>query len=396
MSDKKHRPDTVLAHAGLKPETNHGIPNPPVYYASTVLFPTLDAFENRDGMGEFQGVRYGRTGTPTQFAFEEAVTALHGGHKTVSFPSGLAAVTSAMLTFLRNGDHVLIADTVYGPTRARAFGNVLRRAGVEGTFYDPLIGAEIADLIRPNTKVVYMESPGSHTFEMQDVPAICAAAGAKSVLTLIDNTWSSPLFCQPVKLGVDVVIESATKYIVGHSDAMLGTVTVTTEQQFQELKTMANSLGVRAGPDECFLGLRGLRTMGVRLERQMRAGVDMAEWLKARPEVTRVMHPALPDDPGHALWKRDHSGASSLFGAVLDPKYGRSRVEAMLNGLELFGMGASWGGYESLVIPTHPHKNRTATEWTEPGQCLRFHIGLEDPDDLREDLDAGLARLRAA
>lgn len=395
MANKKHRQDTILAHAAMKPWDNQGIPNPPVYYASTVLFPTIEDFETRD-RPPFHGVQYGRSGTPTQFALEEAVTALYpGAHKTVSWPSGIGAVAAAMITFLKNGDHVLIADSVYGPTRKRVGANLLERAGVRISFYDPLIGAGIADLIENDTRMIYMESPGSHTFEVQDIPAICAAAKAKGVLTVTDNTWSSPLYCNPIALGVDIIVEAATKYIVGHSDAMLGTVTVTTEEQFQALKGMQSTIGSRAGPDECFLGLRGLRTLSVRMERHEKNALIMANWFKNRPEVARVLYPALPDDPGHKLWKRDHAGASGLFGVMLGD-YSKAAIAAMLDGLDLFGMGASWGGFESLVITIHPEKLRTAVPWPHDNPMLRFHIGLEDPADLIEDLEAGFERLNTA
>lgn len=394
---KKRGVDTVITHTGLDPEGNHGIPNPPVYYASTILFPTTDEFATRD-RPPFQGVQYGRSGTPTQFAFEAAVTALHDGHKTVSFPSGAAAVTTALMTFLRHGDHLLMVDTVYGPTRKRTCDQLLARMGVDVTFYDPLIGAGIDALIRPETKVIFLESPGSQTFEMQDVPAICDAARdtakARGLITIMDNTWSSPLYCQPLKLGVDVVAEASTKYVVGHSDAMLGTVTVKTEAHYQDVRTMANTLGTRAGPDECFLGLRGLRTLSVRLERHQKNALQVAEWLQERAEVQEVLYPALPDDPGHTLWSRDHSGASGLFGVVLED-VSKAAVDAMLNDLELFGIGASWGGFESLAIPTNPGRLRTATTWRHTSPCIRLHIGLEDPEDLIADLAAGFERLNS-
>ena len=398
MDPKNRRTDTILAHAGLKPEDNQGIPNPPVYYASTVLFPTVEEFQTRDTT-PYRGVQYGRSGTPTQFAFEEAVTALYpGSHKTVSFPSGIGAIAAALITLLRQGDHVLLADSVYGPTRKRVGANLLERAGIEVEYYDPLIGGAVAGLIRDNTKVVYLESPGSHTFEVQDVPAITQAAKARGVLTVCDNTWSSPFFCNPFALGVDIVVEAATKYICGHSDAMLGTVTVSTEEQFQALKTMQSTIGSRAGPDECYLGLRGLRTLSVRMERHQKNALKVAEWLQTRPEVTKVIYPALPGDPGHALWKRDHSGASALFAIVLG-EVSKAAVSAMVDGLDLFGIGASWGGYESLVIPINPKGARTATAWPREGipdnPMLRLHIGLEDPQDLIDDLTAGFDRLNA-
>ncbi len=385
--------DTLLTVAGRDPHANHGIVNPPVYHLSTVLFPTMDEFLHRDSLPHI-GTQYGRTGGPTQFAFEEAVTAMHEGHKSVAVPSGLAAINLAMFAFLEAGDHVLVADTVYGPTRGRVCDTNMKRAGVEVTYYDPLIGAGIADLIRPETKIVYMESPGSHTFEMQDMPAIADAARKAGVLSMADNTWSSPYYCQPLKLGVDIVVEASTKYVVGHADAMLGTVTTATEDHFKEVKLRANGLGYHAAPDDCYLGLRGLRTLSVRMERHQKNGLRVAEWLKGRPEVSQVMYPALESDPGHAIWKRDHQGASSLFGVVLKGA-SMDQVAAMLDGMELFGMGASWGGFESLMIPTFPEKMRTANPWAADGPTVRLHIGLEDPDDVIADLESGLQRLTA-
>lgn len=394
MTDKKHRPDTVLTHAGRHPREQRGVVNPPIYRASTITFPTMQEFETRDNP-PYVVPAYGRSGTPTTYAFEEAVTAVYGGHRTVSYPSGLGAISGALYSLLGNGDHILVVDTVYGPTRKRVCGMLLANAGVETTYYDPAIGAGIADLIRPNTKAVYLESPGTGTFEMQDIPAITDVARKKGVRTLMDNTWSSALFCQPFDLGVDWIIEATTKYVIGHSDAMLGTVTVRNEEDFQHLKNVANSLGYHAAPDDCYLGQRGLRTLSVRLERHQKNAYKVASWLAGRPEVARVMYPALESDPGHGLWKRDHKGASSLFGVALvdAPK---AAVAAMLDGYELYSMGASWGGYESLVIPTYPANARTATKWTHTGPCVRYHIGLEDPDDLIADLEAGFKRFNAA
>jgi len=387
------RKDTIVTSAGRDPEHNHGIVNPPVYHASTVTFPTLEEFQSRSAK-PYGSPTYGRTGTPTQFAFEKAITAVHGGYNTVSYPSGLAAIVGAATAFLQQGDHMLMADTVYGPSRQRLAGTVLARAGVETTFFEPGIGAGIADLIRPETKVIFMESPGSLTFEMMDVPAITAVARDKGVVTMIDNTWSSPYLCQPITLGVDVVIEACTKYVVGHSDVMMGSVTVNSEEHYLAVKGMANAHGYHAAPDDCYLALRGLRTISVRLQRHQENALKVATWLQSRPEVERVMYPALPDDPGHEIWKRDHQGASGLFGMVM--KSGDwTAGAAMIDGLHHFGLGASWGGFESLVIPAHPEKIRSVTEWPHTTPCIRLHIGLEDPDDLIADLEAGLARYTA-
>ena len=384
--------DTLLVHKGRRPGDNHGIVNPPVYHASTVISPTLAEFEAKDRKA-FQGVQYGRTGTPTTFALEEAVTALYGGHKTVSLSSGLAAVSVSMLAMLKQGDHALVADNVYGPTRVRTCDGLLRRSGVDVTYFDPAQG--IGGLLKPETRVVFFESPGSLTFEMLDVPAIAAVAHDAGAVVLMDNTWATPLFFRALDHGVDIVIEAATKYIGGHADVMLGVVTVSTEEQFQQIKWTANALGNCPGPDDCYLGLRGLRTLSVRLERHQRNALKVAEWLQARPEVDRVLYPALPDDPGHDLWKRDFTGASGLFGVVLKD-VSKDAVAKMLDGMDLFAMGASWGGYESLMIPTDPGRYRSASEWPPAGPSLRLHIGLEDLDDLIEDLEKGLGRLTSA
>ena len=381
--------DTLLVHKGRHPEDHHGIVNPPVYHASTVTSPTLADYEAKNKK-PFEGVSYGRTGTPTTFALEEAVTALQGGHRTIAVSSGLAAVSMTLLALLKAGDHVLVADNVYGPTRVRAADGLLVRAGVETTYFDP--AESISGLVRPETRVVFFESPGSLTFEMLDVAKLSAEAKDAGALAVMDNTWASPLFFQPLAHGADVAIEAATKYISGHADVMLGTVTVSSAEHFQQIKWTANALGHSAAPDDCYLALRGLRTLSVRLERHQRNALKLAEWLRSRSEVERILYPALEDDPGHALWKRDFSGASGLFGVILKD-CSKKALTAMLDGLELFPLGDSWGGFESLIIPAHPEKIRTATQWTAAGPTLRVHAGLEDPDDLIEDLEKGLDRL---
>ena len=385
--------DTLLAHAGRDPEANYGIINPPVYHASTVVFPTLAALEESE-KDPFTGVTYGRFGTPTTFALEEAVAALEGGYRAVAVPSGLAAIAASLIAFVVTGDHVLVADNVYGPTRQRVCDLILARMGVEVTYYDPLVGADIARLMRDNTRVVFLESPGSLTFELQDVPAIAAAAKARGAVVVMDNTWATPLYFKPLAHGVDISIQAATKYIVGHADAMLGVIT-TTEEHFQTVKTMAHALGHAAAPDDCYLALRGLRTLAVRLARHQETGLALARWLEGRPEVARVLHPALPDDPGHSLWKRDFTGACGLFGIVLKD-FPKSAVAAMLDGLELFAMGFSWGGYESLILLVDPEAVRSAVPWTASGPTLRLHAGLEDVQDLTADLERGFERLVSA
>jgi len=387
MSGKK-KIDTTIVTTGRDPEANFGIINPPVYHASTILYPTVEALKSRDVK-----VTYGRRGTPTTFAFQEAVAELEGGYRSLVTPSGLSACSIALLAHLQAGDHLLVTDTVYGPTRTFC-DTILSKFGITVEYYAPGLGAGIASLMRPATKVVYTEAPGSQTFEMQDIPAISKAAHAGGAIVMIDNTWASPYFCKPFELGVDISIQAATKYIVGHSDVMMGTIT-TNEATWRATVKGHGTIGITAGPDDIYLALRGLRTLGVRLKQHMATGITLAKWLQDRPEVSRVLHPALPTDPGHELWKRDFEGASGLFGVVLKP-FSDKALAAMLDDLELYGMGYSWGGYESLIIPAYPAENRTATTWAPEGPLLRIHAGLEDPSDLIADLEKGFERLKAA
>ena len=391
----KSRPDagkltdaTLSTLAGRDPGENYGMVNPPVYHASTVLYPSAADLEARRGR-----YHYGRRGTPTIEALEQAISALEGGHGTRLVPSGLAAISTALLSFAGAGDHVLIADTVYQPTR-HFCDSMLSRFGVAVEYYDPLIGADIARLFRPETALVFTESPGSQTFEMQDIPAITAAARAAGILTLLDNTWASPLFFKPFAHGVDVSIQAATKYIVGHSDVMMGAITAN-EACWKRLSDGHGALGQTAGPDDIYLALRGIRTLDVRLRRHMASGLKIADWLAARPEIAAVLHPARPDHPGHAIWKRDFLGASGLFSVLLRP-CAKPALHAFLDSLALFGMGYSWGGYESLVIPFDAAPYRTATSWRSEGPALRFHIGLEDPGDLIKDLESAFGAMQAA
>jgi len=386
--------DTKVVHAGRHPERFEGAVNPPVFHASTILSQSLAEWERRkaDRARDAPGTYYGRIGTPTTQALEEAIAVLEGGHRTVLVPSGLAACAVGLLSAVQAGDHVLITDNVYGPTRIFAV-RFLKRFGVETTFFQPLVGTGIAALMRDNTRAVFLESPGSLSFEVQDVPAIAAAAHARGATVLLDNTWATPLYFKPLAHGVDISIQAATKYIVGHSDAMLGTVTAT-EAAAPRLRAVHYELGQTAGPDDVNLASRGLRTMAVRLARHWETGVRLAEWIARQPEVARVLHPALPSDPGHALWQRDFAGASGLFGVVLKPME-RKAYAALIDSLALFGIGASWGGYESLIMPMSPGDTRSATPWTDPGPCFRIHAGLENVDDLLADLDTGFRRLRA-
>jgi cysteine-S-conjugate beta-lyase len=381
------RKDTILSHAGRSPERFDGAVNVPVIRASTVLFPDVETHEG--GGDKFSGVRYGRYGTTTRFALEETLAQVEGAARVCAVSSGVAAIVVALLAYTRTGDHILVADSVYGPTRSFCLGR-LKRNGVETEFYDPQIGGGIARLLRDNTRLVYCESPGSLTFEMQDIPAIAAAAHAHGVPVLADNTWATPYFFRPFEKGVDVSIHSATKYIVGHADVIMGTIGAT-EEHWRTIRNTASDYGYTASPDDCYLALRGLRTLAARLKQQMHSGLAVARWLQARPEVARVLHPALETDPGHALWKRDMLGAASLFGVELKPAPEKA-VKAMLNALRYFGHGASWGGFESLVTFPKPEKLRTATQW-QSGPLLRLHIGLEDPMDLTADLEAGFQEL---
>ncbi|MGE0564477.1 MAG: cystathionine beta-lyase [Pseudolabrys sp.] len=393
MSRKKPpslKPDTRLVTAGRDPDQQFGFVNPPVYHASTVLYPTAE-----DQVAHRARYVYGRRGTPTSEALENALKELEGpGCAGVALlPSGLAAIATALMSVTAAGDHILIADSVYRPTRNFANG-ILKRFGVETTYYDPLLGKDIAGLFKPNTRAVFVEAPGSQSFEMQDIPAIAAVAHDKGATVLMDNTWATPLYFDAFGKGVDISIQAGTKYLGGHSDIMFGTVSANAAA-LPRLKDTAGNSGLCAGPDDIYLALRGLRTLSVRLSRHNASAIHIAKWLAARPEVARVMHPALESDPGHAIWKRDFTGASGLFSIVLKP-IGEKAVYAFMNELALFGMGFSWGGYESLVILFDCSEYRTATTWAPGGPTLRFHIGLEDVGDLIADLERGFAAMKAA
>ncbi len=381
----KLSPATRLVAAGRE-YTEHGFVNPAVYHASTVLFPDVEALKSYT-----QPYTYGRRGTPTSRAVEDAIAALEGGYKSKVCSSGMAAISTVLLAFLKSGDHLLMVDTVYEPGRLFC-DSMLKGVGVETTYYDPSIGAGIAALIRPNTRMVYCESPGSQTMEVQDVPAIAAAARKAGCIVVMDNTWSAGHYFKAFEMGCDVSLQAATKYLVGHSDAMMGSVTCN-EKTWEQFKDAYETMGQFAGPDDMYLTLRGIRTLDVRLERHQKNAMQMAEWLRSRPEVETVLYPALSNAPGHSLWQRDFKGASGLFSVILKPASDKA-VAAMLDDLALFGMGYSWGGYESLVVPFHPR--RTASDWTSESPALRFHIGLESPDDLIADLADGFARMKAA
>jgi cystathionine beta-lyase len=387
--------DTKAVHLGRHPERFEGTVNTPVFRASTILSETVAEWERkkRDRAQEKPGTYYGLMGTPTKHLLEEALAELEGGHKCQIYPSGLAACTIPILGYAGSGDHILVTDSVYGPTR-RFCDQQLKRLGVTTTYYDPRIGAGIAALVQPNTRLVFVESPGSLTFEIQDVPAIAEVAHARGATVMMDNTWGTPLYFKPFEHGVDVSIQATTKYVVGHSDVIMGSVTCTRES-WPALKAVTTDYGQTAAPDDCYLAARGLRTMAMRLERHWQSGVALARWIAAQPEVERVLHPALPDDPGHALWKRDFRGACGLFGVVLKPMRIEAR-DALLDALELYGIGASWGGFESLAMPFDLKGMRSATRWPDAGPCFRIHAGLEHIDDLIADMAQGFTRLRAA
>ena len=384
--------DTKLIALGRAPVRAQGPVNLPVHRASTILSENLDGYVHRfDGDNRFNNVIYGSTGTQNSRALAEAVAAVESGHRTVVTGSGLSAVTMAVSAVVRAGDHVLVPDSVYGPTRWFC-AEILCRYGVETSFYDPAIGAGIAEAMRESTRLVYTEAPGSLTFEMQDVPAIAKAAHERGALVAMDNTWATPLYFRPLEHGIDISIQAGTKYVAGHSDLVIGMITTATDELFKTIADQTFAFGDSASPDDCFLALRGMRSLSVRLERQSASAMKVARWLEARSEVKQVLYPALESDPGHALWKRDFGGASSLFGLAMHTT-DEAAVARMVNGFDLFRIGSSWGGYESLVAYNRMPIPRTIVPWTETPFLLRMHIGLEDPDDLIADLEAGLGRL---
>jgi cystathionine beta-lyase len=391
-SSKQFGLDTIVTHAGRNPVAHAGSVNPPVYHASTILFDRMEDYENR-AERFYDGVGYGLYNTPTTLALAEAVAELEDASRCLVVQSGTAAIATTLMAFASAGAHFLVADTAYRTTR-KFCEEMLRPLGIDVTYYDPMIGARIADLITPATTLVYLESPGSMTFEVQDVPAITEVARRHGVPTAIDASWASPVFLRPLALGVDVSIQSGTKYLCGHSDVIFGTAATRDEALFRRLKDVAGRLGHRLGGEDCYLALRGLRTLSVRMERHQETALRLAEWLAAQPEVKKVLHPAFPDHPGHALWRRDFTGASGLFGVLLHPAP-RAAIAAVLEGMRLFKMGSSWGGYESLIVPVDAGSIRTATSDQNGGVLLRVHAGLETVDDLIADLEEGFGRLRA-
>ena len=397
MTTQYTRFRTRLTHAGRHPSRHFGAVNPPVFHASTILSPNLAGRNaakagDRDQDGN-KIYRYGRVGTPTSDAFEEAVAAAYHADDAIAVSSGMAAIACALQAVVSEGDHILVADTVYRPTRNYCE-NYLARMGVETTYYDPTIGAGVAELITDRTAAIYVESPGSLTFEIMDIPAVASVAKERNIPVMMDNTWASSMFFNPCEKGVDIVVEAVTKYICGHSDVMMG-VMVANAPWAEKLRAMARLQGQCCGPDDLYLAQRGLRTLAVRMKQNEANALALAAWLETCPEVAEVRHPGLPSHPGHALWQRDFSGSSGLFSIVLHP-IPEAAFAAMVDDLALYGIGASWGGYESLVLNDDPSPVRSATRWTAEGPLLRIHAGLEDIDDLKADLSAGFARLSAA
>lgn len=382
MTDHNDKPETKVVSAGRMSKDHFGAVNTPLYRASTILFPDLASM----APGK-QAYTYGRRGTPTSKSLEDAICELEGGAAVVLTPSGLNAVTTAIFSVVGHGDHLLMPDSVYGPTRYFC-DTTLKRFGVETSYYAPQ--ADIAPLLRPNTRAVFCESPGSYTFEIQDIPAIARAAHAHGASVLMDNTWATPLLFDAHGHGVDLSIQAGTKYLGGHADANIGTVSAN-EAHAGRLRDTHGNLGLTASGDDCFLALRGLRTLAIRLKRHQKTALMLARWLADRPEVARVIHPALPSDPGHRLWRRDFKGASGLFGFELKP-VPQQAVAALVEGLHHFGIGYSWGGFESLILPAHIE--RTTQPLAAKGPLIRVHAGLEDANDLIADLERGFLRLK--
>jgi cystathionine beta-lyase len=391
MAEQGKKDRTIATHAGNHPHEHQGVVNPPIYRASTILFRSVQDLRERY-RHKYETVTYGRDGTQTHRALAEAFTALEGSERALILPSGVAAVSAALMSSLKPGDGLLMVDNCYEPTRELCDG-LLAKIGIEVTYYDPMIGNGIAGLIRPNTKVIYLESPGSLTFETQDIPAIVAAAKQAGCRTIMDNTWATPLLFKPPRHGIDIGVYSASKYIGGHSDLMMGILACPAALLRAVGKMAHGYMGHASSADDCYTALRGLRTLHARLVQHQETALTLARWLAARPEVEQVLHPALPGTPGHEFWKRDFAGSSGLFGVVLKP-CGMEQVDAMLNGMRLFGMGYSWGGYESLLIRADLKTSRTAKPWHAVGRTLRISAGLEDPEDLIADLADGLARYR--
>ena len=389
----KHGINTRILHDDAHIKPTKGTVNPPVHHASTILFDTVEELENCGSRPLDPGFSsYGIHGTTIQFALAQAITQMENGFDTIVTSSGLMAISLTLNAVLKSGDHLLMTDSVYGPTRAFC-DQVLKKQNIEVSYYSPRIGADIDTLFQANTRLIFLESPGSYTFEIQDTPAIVAAAKNKGIITAIDNTWATPYFHQPLALGVDISIHAATKYFSGHSDVMLGSIT-SNAQTYPLIHQYAKLIGNHAAPDDCYLVLRGIRSLQQRLKQHEKNALLVADWLQSRGEVKYILHPARSDHPDHALWQRDFSGSSGLFGFVLHP-ISKQALANMLDNMELFGMGFSWGGFESLLLPGYLSKIRSAQPWLEEGTLLRIHIGLEDVEDLVTDLADGFDRLKS-
>jgi cysteine-S-conjugate beta-lyase len=393
LSDGKgdsHKPATKIVTGGRRKALTGPVVNAPVWRASTHLYDDVASLEAGKGKNEDGRFFYGRRGSPTQWSLAEALTELEpGAEGTMLYPSGVAAIAGALLSVLKPGDVVLMSDNAYDPSRSFAE-NYLKHWGVETRYFDPMVGAGIADLFCERTRAILIECPGSLTFEVCDVPAICAAAkahaGKREIVTILDNTWATPFFFTALEKGVDMTILAATKYIVGHSDAMIGSVTAS-KKYWLPLRRTAQQLGQVVSPDDAYLASRGLRTLAVRMKAHEAAALELARWLETRDEVSTVLHPALPACPGHAIWARDFTGAAGLFSFILNGS--KAKAAAFIDALDLFGIGYSWGGFESLAVPVHPEKDRTAVPWTAEGAVVRLQIGLEDVGDLKADLERG-------
>ncbi len=397
--DKKVFEATKLVHAGRNPKEQGWMVNPPIYQTSTIVFPTLKdlihaerGYSNNDLVEPYE-LKYGRYGTQTNFALEKAIAEIDGGYNSFVTSSGAAAINTALVAFLKQGDHMLLVDSVYSPTRGFA-DKFLKKFGIETTYYDPLIGEDIKKLIKKNTKVIFMESPGSLSFEVQDIAAICKVAKKHNITTIVDNSWASGIYFKPLEHGADIVVTALTKYINGHSDVMMGAITVQ-EKHFRVMYEAFRYMAVTAAPFSSYLVQRGMRTTKVRMDHCSKVALELATWLENRPEVSKVLYPALKSDDGYKLWKRDFTGAAGLFTIVLDRKYSNEALARMVDKLHYYSMGYSWGGYESLILPIDATNARTATKWLYGNKtCLRINVGLEDIEDLKEDLIAGFKRLR--
>ena len=397
--DKKLHEATKIVHAGRHPKEQGGMVNPPIYQSSTIVFPTLKdllyaerGYSNNDLVQPYE-LKYGRYGTQTNFALEQAVAELEGGYNTFVTSSGASAINTALIAFLKQGDHMLVVDNVYSPTRCFA-DKFLKKLGIETTYFDPHIGGDIANLIQENTKVIFLESPGSQTFEISDVSAICQVAKKHEIITILDNSWASGIYFKPFEHLVDVSVMALTKYINGHSDIMMGSITVQ-EKHFRTMYEAFRYMAPTAAPYCSYMVQRGFRTLKLRIDHCFKSALEMAHWFSKRPEVEKVLYPALPSDADHALWKRDFTGAAGLFSVVLDKKYSNESLARMVDKLQFFSMGYSWGGYESLILPFDATSIRTATKFPYSDKtCLRISIGLEAIEDLKEDLDLGFKRLK--